>query len=254
MGRLKLLEYLNLAMNNIERVENTECLEKLEKLDLTLNFIGEITSIEVLTSNYYLRSLFLMGNPCAQYKFYREYVMATLPQLQFLDGTPIEKSERIKALQNLPSIRLEILNEQDRYMAKREREKVEIEEEIKEKAKSYNDPKMDLDTQRQNFYQSVAKHSPEYRKESARFREYLEEMDENAKNSNLYEEDLHLSGRKKKSKRLFDDHGKPLNINEANIDFFYDDSDDSVLRVELKIFKYLDTSLVDLDVQPTYLR
>ena len=38
-----MLEYLNLAMNNIERIENTEPLEKLEKLDLTLNFIGEIT-------------------------------------------------------------------------------------------------------------------------------------------------------------------------------------------------------------------
>ena len=43
-----MLEYLNLAMNNIERVENTEPLEKLEKLDLTLNFVGEITSIELL--------------------------------------------------------------------------------------------------------------------------------------------------------------------------------------------------------------
>ena len=44
-----MLEYLNLAMNNIERVENTEPLEKLEKLDLTLNFVGEITSINDLS-------------------------------------------------------------------------------------------------------------------------------------------------------------------------------------------------------------
>ena len=36
-----MLEYLNL-------VENTEPLEKLEKLDLTLNFVGEITSIKLL--------------------------------------------------------------------------------------------------------------------------------------------------------------------------------------------------------------
>ena len=43
-----MLEYLNLAMNNIERVENTEPLEKLEKLDLILNFVGEITSIRLL--------------------------------------------------------------------------------------------------------------------------------------------------------------------------------------------------------------
>ena len=68
-----MLEYLNLAMNNIERIENTEPLEKLEKLDLTLNFIGEITSINVLKNNPHLKSLFLMGNPCTQFKKYRDY-------------------------------------------------------------------------------------------------------------------------------------------------------------------------------------
>ena len=46
--RLKSLEYLNLAMNNIERIENLEGLESLQKLDLTLNFIGELTSVEKL--------------------------------------------------------------------------------------------------------------------------------------------------------------------------------------------------------------
>jgi protein TilB len=47
-SRLKALEYLNLAMNNIERIENLEGLESLQKLDLTLNFIGELTSVENL--------------------------------------------------------------------------------------------------------------------------------------------------------------------------------------------------------------
>ena len=45
---MKSLEYLNIAMNNIERIENLEGLESLEKLDLTLNFIGVITSVEKL--------------------------------------------------------------------------------------------------------------------------------------------------------------------------------------------------------------
>jgi Leucine-rich repeat (LRR) protein len=45
---LKALEYLNIAMNNIERIENLEGLESLEKLDLTLNFIGELTTVESL--------------------------------------------------------------------------------------------------------------------------------------------------------------------------------------------------------------
>ena len=68
-----MLEYLNLAMNNIERIENTEPLEKLEKLDLTLNFVGEITSIHILKNNFRLKSLFLMGNPCTQFQHYRDY-------------------------------------------------------------------------------------------------------------------------------------------------------------------------------------
>ena len=82
-------------MNNIEKIENTEVLEKLEKLDLTLNFIGELSSIQLLKENVHLKSLFLMGNPCTQFQFYRQYIIGHLTQLDFLDGTPIEKSEKI---------------------------------------------------------------------------------------------------------------------------------------------------------------
>ena len=92
-------------MNNIERVENTESLEKLEKLDLTLNFIGQLTSIEILKCNHELKSLYLMGNPCTEFEFYHEFVIATLSQLEFLDGTPIEKSKRIQAVQDLDHIK-----------------------------------------------------------------------------------------------------------------------------------------------------
>lgn len=40
-----------------------------------------------------------MGNPCTDYEYYRQYVVAALPQLQELDMTEIERSERIRALQ-----------------------------------------------------------------------------------------------------------------------------------------------------------
>lgn len=247
-----MLEYLNLAMNNIEKIENTESLEKLEKLDLTLNFIGELTSIEVLKCNHCLKSLFLMGNPCAQFDHYRDFVIATLPQIDFLDGMPVEKSARIKAIQALKHIKPIVVKQENEYFLKRQDEKIAAEIEIQEKSKFYNDPKLDLDTQRQRFYESNSKHNPEYRKESMRFREYLEEMDEKAKTSG-FDEDLRIRKDNKK-RRLFDDKGKPLNVNEANIDFHYDDSDDKHIRIELKTYRYLDTSLIDLDVQPTYLR
>jgi len=48
VSRLKKLEYLNLALNNIELIENLEGCESLQKLDLTVNFVGELTSIESL--------------------------------------------------------------------------------------------------------------------------------------------------------------------------------------------------------------
>ncbi|XP_011057319.1 PREDICTED: protein tilB homolog [Acromyrmex echinatior] len=99
LNMLKRLEYLNLALNNIEVIENLESLESLKKLDLTLNFIGNLQSVKSLRYNEHLEHLILMGNPCKDYEYYRQYVVATLPQLQEFDMQEIERSERIKALQ-----------------------------------------------------------------------------------------------------------------------------------------------------------
>jgi protein TilB len=57
ISRLKKLEYLNLALNNIERIENLQGCESLKKLDLTVNFIGELTGIETLKNNIHLETL-----------------------------------------------------------------------------------------------------------------------------------------------------------------------------------------------------
>lgn len=64
LNKLKELQYLNLALNNIEKIENLERCESLDKLDFTLNFIGELTSITNLMDNYNLRMLYMTGNPC----------------------------------------------------------------------------------------------------------------------------------------------------------------------------------------------
>jgi protein TilB len=39
LNKLKELDYLNLALNNIAKIENIEGCESLRKLDLTVNFI-----------------------------------------------------------------------------------------------------------------------------------------------------------------------------------------------------------------------
>jgi protein TilB len=104
LGKLKSLKYLQLALNNITWIENLEQCESLEKLDLTVNFIKDLKCIENLQHNDNLRMLYLVGNPCTEITGYRNFVIATLPQLSVLDGTPITKSERIIAHQQYPEI------------------------------------------------------------------------------------------------------------------------------------------------------
>lgn len=80
------LQYLNVAINNITRIENLHRCEELAKLDLTMNFV-ELSALESITNLQplvFLRELHLLGNPCTQWSDYREYVIAMLPQLQIL--------------------------------------------------------------------------------------------------------------------------------------------------------------------------
>ena len=61
--------------------------ESLQKLDLTVNFVGRLSSVTLLEHNVHLRELFLVGNPCAEFQGYRQYVVASLPQLQVYIGS-----------------------------------------------------------------------------------------------------------------------------------------------------------------------
>ena len=61
LKRLKCLEYLNVSMNVIEIIEGLEGCENLKKLDLTLNFVGQISSVLSLRQNMYLEELYLVG-------------------------------------------------------------------------------------------------------------------------------------------------------------------------------------------------
>jgi protein TilB len=102
LHKLKDLEYLNLAVNNIRQIENLDRCESLTKLDLTLNFISDLVSVDELKANELLRELwvlfhqarrslltariptprYLVGNPCAKLQGYRKFVVGTLPQLK----------------------------------------------------------------------------------------------------------------------------------------------------------------------------
>ncbi|KAH9492273.1 Protein tilB [Bulinus truncatus] len=281
VGHLKKLEYLNLALNNVEKIENLEGCESLKKLDLTVNFIGELTSVESLKDLYNFKELFLIGNPCTEFEHYREYVIATLPQLQWLDGVEIEKSERIKAIQNLPFIRGTILQQQDRYKVNRAKEKMEAVTKARKKEKQSNvdcevsnkenkagfdgrwytdinksDKKNEVEILDQAekvektyeekvdaFWQERTTYTPESRWEVHNHLKELKEKDQKKEETND----------KKSQRKLFAEDGRPFNINEPKVDFSLTEDDENIY-LDVAVFKHMDTSLLDCDVQPTHVR
>ena len=105
---LKELEYLNLALNNIKKIEGLQNCEFLRKLDLTANFVDvdELEeSITHLSERDSIRELYMMGNPSqAEWPGFESYVIAKIPQLGHIDGTEITRSMQIKARQKLPAL------------------------------------------------------------------------------------------------------------------------------------------------------
>ena len=82
LSKLKELEYLNLAVNSIRKIEGVRRCESLQKLDMTLNFVDVEDlkeSIEELEYCEHLQELFLTGNPCTEWKDHSDYVIAKLP-------------------------------------------------------------------------------------------------------------------------------------------------------------------------------
>lgn len=139
--------------------------ESLQKLDLTVNFVGKLSSVESLKQNLHLRELYLVGNPCTEFHGYRQYVVACLHQLQVLhwdthretflalrylwtivfcalqwfDGKEIGRGERIQALQELDAVRRRILEQEADYIEKREEQKISG---LKETTEKQEDPQI----------------------------------------------------------------------------------------------------------------
>ncbi|CAF1052310.1 unnamed protein product [Rotaria sp. Silwood1] len=232
VSRLKNLEYLNLALNNIEYIENLSGCESLNKLDLTLNFIGILSSVENLRDNIHLADLYLTGNPCVDHEGYRDYVIATLPQLQRLDGNEITKTERILALQKYDKIskRIEELDQQ--YAEKR-----------KNQVNEYARTKQERDAD-ENYWERRSEYTPESRIET---HESLKKKRER--------ESKETKSESKPVRQYIGDDGRPFNCNEPKVDFkLYESDDDQYIILDIAVFRHMDTSLIDVDVQPTYIR
>ncbi|GFR05582.1 protein tilB homolog [Trichonephila clavata] len=240
LSRLKKLEYVNFTLNNLTRIENLNGCESLKKLDFTANFIGELTSIETLQDNYNLEELYLTGNPCTELEGYRDFVIATLPQLMILDGDKIKKSERIMALQKYNRTRQEILEQEKRYLKNVQFNNEDIMKSFEDDTR--DNANYDEDSQ-EKFWKQPTKHTP-----LSRIEIYKHMEKSRVKNDSEIK-------KPKTERKLITDDGKILNVNEAKLDFkFIDDEENNCFKLNLAVYRFLDTSLVEADVQPNYVR
>ncbi|KAM6101837.1 dynein axonemal assembly factor 11 isoform 4-T4 [Theristicus caerulescens] len=250
--------------------------EELKKLDLTANFIGELSSIEALKYNIHLKELFLVGNPCTEFEGYRQFVVATLHQLKCLDSKEIERSERIQALQNYPEVKQKIREQEQDYLLKRAREKEEAQrrmQERKDKKQNQMESKLGFDSpdslqnkenhqaegdreqetwrtvddeEDRRFWEEPTPYTPESRLETHRYIEEKRRAKENTRESKKREKPL---------RTLVTAEGKVLNVNVPKLHFsLKDDEENNQIILDLAVYRHLDTSLLDVDVQPTYIR
>lgn len=285
VDKLKKLEYLNLALNNIEQIENLEGCESLQKLDFTVNFIGELSSVESLKQNIHLRELFLVGNPCTEFEGYREFVVATLPQLKWLDGKEIERSDRIKAMQNLRQVQLEIREQEQAYLKKRDKEKQEAKKKLenpnqKEKSEAkeskpgfdgrwytdINNTILDCEENKECVHETQGTEKHKGSDEDEMDKKFWEEPTPFTPESRL-ETHRHLEEKRKANdakretekqkppRKLITEEGRVLNVNEPKLDFsLSEDEDNNQIVLDLAVYRHLDTSRLDVDVQTTYIR
>ena len=243
---LKCLKYLNLAVNNIKVIEGLEGCEMLERLDLTLNFIGDLTGVASLRANVFLETLYLTGNPCTSIDGYRKFIIDTLPQLQTLDGSEVVRSEQILARQDKSGVT---------KLVDVEKAKVEQEERLhaEMRAKGIDPFPAKYNEQGERVYG----HSAEERMQMLREQEEME-----AKNKNKPVDPNSITGihaeLNKKPKRLtieeeMERYGRVMFRNEAKIPHRMEELDDCcVLHVEPG--RFISTQLINVDADVNYIR
>lgn len=139
------LEWLDLSFNNIEVIEGLDKLTKLKDLTLYNNRISKIENMESLTQLHVfsvgnnslkqldnvlclrqfksLRTLNLSGNPFSEEANYKDYVIAHLPDLVYLDFRLIDESAREAATERYKYSIEELVH--DETIARRKQEELE---------------------------------------------------------------------------------------------------------------------------------
>mmetsp|Transcript_18544 Transcript_18544/g.27928 ORF Transcript_18544/g.27928 Transcript_18544/m.27928 type:complete len:465 (-) Transcript_18544:298-1692(-) len=242
LHHMKDLEYLNVALNNIRKIEGLGSCEFLNKLDLTCNFIDvdELeTSIAHLKDREHLRELYMIGNPAQnEWDGFQNYIIHQLPQLQRLDGHEISLTMRIMAKKQAGFLCLQL-----RELAEKKR--------IENAAKTPLDPST-IDTD------ASAPYTPEVR--TAMYEEMAEQKDEEIQRKIAMqprerdyadEQKKAISDIRSKEEK---DAQKIMQCNQGNWTFHFDeDKKPGYIILEVHVQRHLDSSLIDLDVHPNYL-
>jgi len=219
LNKLKELTYINLALNNIKKIENLEGCESLMKIDLTANFIDIEDweeSCENLKKVPQIAEIYLTGNPVQDWKGWKDFLIAVVDQIKYVDGKEILNSERILAKQSYKDL-LEDL-----------RVKVEMKR-VEELA------------------------NPKENNENAYTRENRKKMYQEQEKERL-EKEKKDHPEKFQEKKITPTHypnGEPRVCNEGKYEFKLDEWEDPEYSFfELKIPKHMDTSLIDASVHP----
>lgn len=270
------LEYLNLALNNISKIEGIQNCEFLKKLDLTLNFV-DFDMLEVsmknLQKNENLKDLFMMGNPSQanwDNKRFESYVIAMLPQLEHLDGVEITKSMRIQARQKLASLQVElkdladnireekkakgiIISESSQVADEKDSDDVNNNDAIIVEDASDNDSD-DPEARGQEITENTPEAREEIYRELAQQKKEKEDREQANRPKNRDYEKEHAA-KKEEIRRKEEEAGERevRQKNEGGWTFRWDEESRSGLVVlEVSLSRHLDSSLIDCDVHPQY--
>ena len=272
----KSLEYLNLALNNIHCIEQGSLsgMECLRKLDMTLNFIDLDcleTSIDELGRCSSLQELFLIGNPCMgaldldsaslpeQSKGWsgcRAYVIAQLPNLQYLDGQEIKRSERISASQQLPVLMAQLRELAQQRAEKRQQQQLKQDDDetsssyISDEAKTQHNPETRTKISNESYEQKMAKDKQV--SENTVKHKGEKEWEEEHKDAVAVEKARAIED--KKTSRSKKDNIKQCNQGKYNFWFEEERSKTGVetLILRVDVPKHLSTSLIDVDIHPNH--
>lgn len=123
LDKLTKLKDLTLSNNRISKIENMDSLSQLHVFSIGNNSLKQLDNVVYLRRFKFLRTLNLSGNPFSEEANYKEYVIAHLPELVYLDFRLIDESAREAATERYKYSIEELVH--DETIAKRKQDELE---------------------------------------------------------------------------------------------------------------------------------